>query len=175
VSLAVRVATAGDAGAIAQVHVRSWQAAYRGQLPDHVLDTLSVEQRQSMWRSLLVASSTGEQHIVVATVDEAVVGFVHGGRSRDADAGPHTAEVSSIYLAAEAWGLGAGRQLMASIVMWMAGAGYAEATLWVLASNERARRFYEAAAWWVDGTEKTETVAGVDVTELRYRRDLRPS
>jgi hypothetical protein len=39
-----------DADAIAPVHVRSWQAAYRGFMPDEVLDGLDVGRcTRSMW------------------------------------------------------------------------------------------------------------------------------
>ena len=43
----MREAILADAEAIATVHVRSWQAAYRGQLPDEYLDGLTVEDRLS--------------------------------------------------------------------------------------------------------------------------------
>ena len=41
----IRAAVAADARGIAEVHVRSWQAAYRGQIPDSVLAGLSVDAR----------------------------------------------------------------------------------------------------------------------------------
>jgi len=34
------------------VHVRSWQIAYRGHMPDEFLDSLDVEKRTNMWREL---------------------------------------------------------------------------------------------------------------------------
>jgi len=42
----IRPATPEDARAIAEVHVASWRYAYRGLLPDDVLDRLSVEERE---------------------------------------------------------------------------------------------------------------------------------
>jgi hypothetical protein len=47
----------------------------------------------------------------------------------------------------------------------------------VLETNERARRFYDAAGWTCDGAEKSEHVGGqaprgATVTETRYRRRL---
>ena len=51
----VRAATPADAAAIAGVHVRSWQAAYRGIVPDEVLDGLSLPDREQRWRSILRA------------------------------------------------------------------------------------------------------------------------
>ena len=49
----VRWATADDAAAIAAVHIASWRAAYRGLLPDAVLDSLSLEARTDHWREWL--------------------------------------------------------------------------------------------------------------------------
>ena len=46
----IRKATAQDACGIAFVHMRSWQVAYRGHMPDEFLDGL--EQRTNMWREL---------------------------------------------------------------------------------------------------------------------------
>jgi len=39
---AVRTATAADAASIAQIHVETWRVAYRGQIPDAVLNGLDV-------------------------------------------------------------------------------------------------------------------------------------
>ena len=44
-TLPVRAATPDDARGIAEVHVAGWRWAYRGQMPDALLDSLSVEDR----------------------------------------------------------------------------------------------------------------------------------
>ena len=46
--------------------------------------------------------------------------------------------------------------------------GFSEATLWVLAENPHARRFYEAAGWTLDGAVKEDTYFGVTIDEVRY-------
>jgi ribosomal protein S18 acetylase RimI-like enzyme len=71
-----------------------------------------------------------------------------------------------------AWGIGAGRQLMTAALDVLAAAGYRQATLWVLDSNWRARRFYHAGGWQADGTVKTDDTRGFPLTEVRYRRLL---
>jgi hypothetical protein len=48
----VRKAYAEDASGIAFIHVRSWQVAYRGHMPDEFLDGLDAEKRTNMWREL---------------------------------------------------------------------------------------------------------------------------
>jgi hypothetical protein len=55
--------------------------------------------------------------------------------------------------------------------------GYREVTLWVLDTDERARRFYEAGGWRTDGTSRTDESRGSAVVAVRYRyrRDDRRS
>ncbi|MGH9204942.1 MAG: GNAT family N-acetyltransferase, partial [Acidimicrobiales bacterium] len=45
----VRTAQAGDKQAVAGVHVRSWQAAYRGLMPDAYLDGLDPDDRAARY------------------------------------------------------------------------------------------------------------------------------
>jgi ribosomal protein S18 acetylase RimI-like enzyme len=176
----IRRATPGDETAVATVHVRSWQVAYRGLMPDEVLDGLSVERRADMWRAILEPGPGAARHIFLVAEagggerpdGNALCGFVHVGPARDADLGPETAELTSIYLLPEAWGRGAGRALMARAVDAMREAGYASAVLWVLVTNERARRFYDIAGWSADGTEKSEPFGPATLVEARYRRPL---
>ena len=44
----MRRAVEGDAAAIAAVHVRAWQVAYRGIVADAILDGLTVPDRERM-------------------------------------------------------------------------------------------------------------------------------
>jgi len=46
----IRSATVEDAIGIAEAHVASWQTAYRGLLPQALLDGLSVERRTTQWQ-----------------------------------------------------------------------------------------------------------------------------
>jgi ribosomal protein S18 acetylase RimI-like enzyme len=88
----------------------------------------------------------------------------------DAEAG--TGQVWGIYALREAWGTGVGRALLTTAVDALRDAGFRSATLWVLDSNARARRFYERAGFAPDGTTQPDTLAGVVITEVRYRRAL---
>ena len=49
--MTVRRAEPSDAGAIAEVRVSSWRSAYRGLLPDSLLDALSVPDIASRWKA----------------------------------------------------------------------------------------------------------------------------
>jgi RimJ/RimL family protein N-acetyltransferase len=81
-------------------------------------------------------------------------------------------EIRAIYLVPAAWGRGHGRDLMTAALADLAAAGYAEATLWVLDRNNRARRFYEAAGFRADGSVKEYNGIGFTLPEVRYRRQL---
>jgi len=48
-AVTVRHATVDDAPALGRVHVRAWQAAYRGQMPDDYLEGLRAEERAAGW------------------------------------------------------------------------------------------------------------------------------
>jgi GNAT superfamily N-acetyltransferase len=168
-TVAVRDAEPGDAATMAEVHVESWRGAYRGLMPQEVLDGLDVSARARLWTRIMERTDPARGAVLVAEDGAEVIGFAHVSPTRDADGDPsRTGEVGAIYLAPRAWGQGAGRVLMETAIARLAACGYADATLWVLDTNERARRFYAAAGWVFDGTSKTED----SLNEVRYRRSL---
>jgi GNAT superfamily N-acetyltransferase len=160
----VRVAQVADARAIALVHVRSWQAAYRGLLPQGYLDGLDPGQRSGRWELALGEADWPRQGVLVAEQAGKVVGFARICPARDDDQDPATVgELGAIYLLPRAWGAGLGRELIR------------QAVLWVLDTNERARRFYAADGWRPDGAVKQEELDGAAMREVRYWRQLTPA
>jgi GNAT superfamily N-acetyltransferase len=163
---------AEDADAIAGIHIRAWQAAYRGLVPDSYLDGQSVPERSLAWRAII----TGKPHRAWVVEHEArVAGFAAAGPSRDPDSPPGTAELAALYVDPPLVGTGLGRHLIGHVVEDLCDQGFHRATLWVLAANERARGFYERAGWAPDGTGKSEPVAGRPLDQVRYARALRPA
>jgi GNAT superfamily N-acetyltransferase len=157
----VRRAGPADARGIAEVHTRTWQAAYRHVFPADVLDTLDVEERVRGWLERIEADLA----VWVAETEDGIVGFVAAGPSRTEDG---FGELYAIYVLPEAWGGGAAPALMSAFKEWLAREGYTTAMLWVLADNPRARRFYEREGWRVDG-ERVDTIRGIEVEEALYR------
>jgi ribosomal protein S18 acetylase RimI-like enzyme len=167
--VSLRRATLDDAPGIANVHVKSWQEAYRARLPQAYLESLDVAARQRWWASEL-AVLPRDRSPWLAEIDGEVIGFVAAGPSRDETDPPTTGEVQAIYVLPDCWALGVGRNLLAHAERDLAAHGYTEATLWVLADNDRARRFYETAGWRLDeGAIKLDTIGGQEVSEVRYR------
>lgn len=159
-----------DAEEVERLRVAGWQAAYRGILPDDYLDRMRVDgERRRRHMISQAAAAQADAVESVAVQDRAIVGWVAGGRSRDADRpGPRQGEIYAMYVLPEWWGRGTGRLLMAHAVRTLTEAGLDDITLWVLAANQRARRFYEAAGFGPDGTQQLLDLGG-PVTEVRYR------
>ena len=163
----VRRAAAGDAAGIAAVHVASWQAAYRGLMPREVLDSLSVPARTERWAANLADTDAGVTTLV-AELDGEVIGFASVGPSRDEGA-EGTGELWALYLHPRHWDAGHGRVLHAHAVSALVASGVVDATLWVLTTNRRARRFYERHGWAADGAGRVAALGDVPLDETRYR------
>jgi len=166
----IRTAVAADARGIAEVHVRSWQAAYRGQIPAAVLAALSVDARAKWWEQTL---GNPANRVLVADADPRIVAFVNFGPLRDADAdGDSVGEVYAIYCLAEFWDRGIGRGLMKAALASLRDLDYAAVKVWVLDTNRRAITFYRKLGFSDDGAEKVEQREDYRIRELRYGRNL---
>lgn len=166
----IREATPDDAQAIAEVHVAAWRWAYRADLPADVLDVITVGARERDWSGWL--ASDDRSGTFVALRDDAVVGFCSFGASRDDDAADGTSEILTLYLLEDVVGRGIGRALFAAAIGRLREHGYRRATLWVMASNDRSRRFYERAGWSWDGTTSAHRFDCAHVPIVRYAADL---
>jgi ribosomal protein S18 acetylase RimI-like enzyme len=104
----------------------------------------------------------------VAREDQTTVGVVLAGEDpMDASLG----HVSRLHVAPERWGQGIATSLYDAAVDHLRTVGFAEATLWVLERNERARSWYERLGWECTGERKPVwPPAGID--DLRYRLAL---
>jgi GNAT superfamily N-acetyltransferase len=169
--LHVRAAGLDDAHAIASVQVNGWKAAYRGQMPQAFLDALDVAARAATWRHFL---GTAQRDVLVAEMPAGIVAFCSLAPSRDADADATTAELAAIYVLPEMWRRGIGAALIAEAFRIARDRRYEQMTLWVLESNNEARRFYERYSFTLDGALKDDNSWGDFVLrEVRYRAALK--
>jgi ribosomal protein S18 acetylase RimI-like enzyme len=164
--VSTRDAVPSDAPAIAHVHVETWRGAYAHAFPADYLAALDPARRARFWRETV---ERGDD-VLVAERDGRVVGFASVGPSPGDDGA--RGELYAIYVLPEAWGTGMGRELLTAAVDRLTARGFAEAILWVLEDNPRARRFYEAGGWRADGERRTETIGGIPAGEVRYGRVL---
>jgi ribosomal protein S18 acetylase RimI-like enzyme len=161
----IRDGVPADAPALARTHVDAWEAAYRGQIPDQAIEAMTVERREEMWGRHLADAS---RSTLVVEGGGRVVGFAMFGPAEDDVLAPETGEVYGIYLLPEAIGTGVGRDLFGRATERLRAAGFPDAVLWVLETNERARRFYEAAGWRWDGTTSEHRFDCAERPIVRY-------
>lgn len=167
----IRTVRPGDARPIAEAHVQSWQATYRGLLPDSYLQGLA-DNLQRRVDFIDNAIRNGNRDIRVAEHEGVVVGWSSFGPSRDTDVEPGTGELYSIYLVPAAWSAGIGRALWLASRQALEAAGFARVTLWALDGNSRAERFYRAAGFTPQSN--ASRVFGEDGTAFPVTRYLLP-
>lgn len=168
----IRAATPADVKAIAAVRVAAWLTAYRGLLPQPLLDRLDVpgeaEHRLRVW---------DEQHRdprvceLVAEMAGQVVGWAVAGPSRD-ETRPDDGELLGLYAHPQAWGAGVGHRLLEAVEEHLRAREYPRAYLWVLEGNTRAEGFYERHGWREDGTTQLDHRGGYALRERRRVRTL---
>jgi GNAT superfamily N-acetyltransferase len=139
----IRPAIPDDAEGIARVHVKGWQEAYVGHLPQHVLDRQSVPARLRMWQGLLQEAASSRWTFVAIDPNAGIVGFAGGVRAKPVMFGP-AFKVPVLYVLQSHLRRGLGRKLMHALGVAMAQHGSGPVALWSLASNQSARSFYEA-------------------------------
>jgi GNAT superfamily N-acetyltransferase len=161
---AIREASERDADGIARAHTSSWQASYRGILPDRILDRLDVGQRVETRRKILRDRSVFQ----LVAYDQShgdIVGFCDAGASRR-----HVSvagELYAIYLVQHAKRFGLGQEMLERVQAWLVAQGMRSMIVWVLENNHHARRFYEAMGGRSAGRLQS-SVGGFPVTELSY-------
>jgi len=168
----IRNAQPDDAHAIATVHVESWQTAYQELLPDSVLASLSVLDRERTWYKIL-HDPPPRTAVLLATSNVAVLGFVAVGPDQDTAAASGAGQLYAIYVRSDQRGRGIGTQLHNAAMDRLRTLGFTDATLWVLEGNERAIHFYRSNGWLADGAQQIDKgPQDVDLPELRLRRTL---
>jgi GNAT superfamily N-acetyltransferase len=165
----LRRAVPGDEHAVARVHVRSWQVAYRGLLPDDYLDRLAPADWAA--RYTFAEATAGLPRTTVVVGEDGICGFATTGSSRDPDA-EGAGELYAIYVHPDWWHRGVGRLLIGDVRSRLAEQRFSGAVLWVLMGNERAERFYRSDGWEPDGHRRLQDVHGITVDEIRYARSL---
>jgi GNAT superfamily N-acetyltransferase len=159
--ISIRAAVEADAGAIAHVHVESWQTTYAGIMPDAYLAGLDEVLRARLWSDWL----KGETVVFVAEWDGRVVGFAHGGANREQRA-ECDAELYAIYLLKDAQKRGIGAGLLRAMATALLERQFKSMTVWVLEQN-RSRSFYEKAGARLT-TSKVIDIGGAKLMEVAY-------
>jgi ribosomal protein S18 acetylase RimI-like enzyme len=166
-SIILKPAAGEDARAIAEINVAAWRAAFRGAMPDAILDGLSVDKREADFRKIVSPSAISPARTEVALESGKIVGFVVFGASRDEDASAGTGEIYAIYVREKCWGRGIGRLLLDHARVSLAASGSTSLTLWTLAGIERTIRFYRSSGFEADGATRIVERDGEKIEHIR--------
>ena len=165
----LRPAVPDDATPVARVHVRAWQVAYRGLIPDDHLRGMRPEDRAQRYN--FAACDPARPRTLVALEADTILGFATIAPARDADAAGQ-GELCALYVEPDCWGRGIGQALAAAARAGLYRQGFRKAVLWVVAGNARAQRFYRADGWSPDESRRAQQVWNVTLDTVRYNRVL---
>lgn len=143
-AIAVRAARAGDGITIGRIQAQAWRETYPGLLPASRIAAVDPVERGAMWTDAIARNTA--RGICIAEIGDRTVGFGACAHSRSVVLSQqgYRGEVTALYVLRAAQGKGAGRALMAALARRLIAEGDRTMALWVLATNGRARRFYEA-------------------------------
>lgn len=161
--IALRAGTVDDAEAVERIRVSGWRAAYRGVVPQRVLDTMPLDAAAIAHRR----DRLGRPGVttMLATLGGPAIGYVTCGPDRH---GARAGEVYALYVDPAHWSRGAGSLLLDAAVTALAGAGHTEIGLWVLEANQRAQAFYRRAGLADTGERHLFRTGGAELPEARY-------
>ncbi len=133
-TVTLRPASPRDADDVAEIWYLGWQDGHLGLVPQELVEIRTEESFRERAASR-IADTT------VATVDEAVAGFVMVVDD----------EVEQVYVSARHRGTGVAALLMAEAEGQVRANGHSNAWLAVVEGNARARSFYERSGWHDEG------------------------
>lgn len=161
----IRAARSEDAIEIGLVHYRAWMETYTGMLPDDFLSIRSPEQSAAMFQANQC------KDMVVAEVDEVIIGFCGWGAFRGDCGKENVGEIYGIYLLNEYKRMHLGQKMMAFAIAQLKADGYKKVGLWVLQGNTGAIHFYEKQGFQYSGIHKKVDLGSI-VSELLYTSEI---
>lgn len=165
--VSVRTANGDDVAEIARIQVLTWQTGYSRMLPPEVLQAATPELVTERWRAAVTQPPTPRHHVLVATEQEATVGFVAFGPSTDEDADDSIAEIATM-LVEPRWGRrGHGSRMLAATVEHLRQDDFRATRTWLLDRDAASTSFYESAGWQRDGVARTLAAGAQELREIR--------
>ena len=165
-SIIIRKVLPDDSYEYAALHVNCWKDAYKGIIPDDYLEKMVKELDQQVDSCRKMLSNPGDMEFYCAMLSDDMIGRLIFNKSRDEDK-PDAGEISAIYLLAEHWGRGYGKQMMDFALNELYRKEFQETITWVLEENKRARLFYEKCGFIQDGI-KRDIEIGETLKSIRY-------
>ncbi len=168
----IRKATKDNAPKLAEIVAYSWQTAYKGVLPDEVIDEEHTKKRIEKLTKYFIKSITNNWcDDFIVNENDVDIGCLSFGLSRDSDKDEYTGELIGLYILGEKRNKGYGCKCLSFVDELSKAKGYTKIILWVLQKNKSAIRFYERYGYTFMGTSRTVNL-GEELIEIRLEKIL---
>lgn len=149
-----------DAAELADVHRVVWRYTYAGIIPGVQLERMISHRGPRWWERM---HGRGMKALVL-THGPGLAGYATFGRPRVSVRG---GEIYELYVRPEMHGLGFGRRLFGESRRQLASHGLRKLTVWALAENEIACRFYRAVGG-VEAGRSLDRMCGVPLQKVAF-------
>lgn len=159
-SIEISSAINEDSEILANIMIYAWRSAFRGILPDTIIEQYTHTEACKAMFSQIVTSGQGTMYL--AKMDLQPMGLLYWLPESE-----EAARIEALLTIPEAWGHGIGAALICKALADVRSLGYTSIHVWPFAENFRARRFYEKWGFAPTGESRTS-----DALELKYTRSL---
>ncbi|HEY9226986.1 MAG TPA: N-acetyltransferase [Gemmatimonadaceae bacterium] len=166
--LKLRTGSLDDVERIAKLQLASWRVTYAAELSRALLENQDVADWADDWRRCMAAG----ERVILAEDGDALAGFVACGPARGATTADAEWEIYNIHVAPDLHGRGIGGKLLEAAAALGREYGARQLVLWVVETNQTARRFYESKGMRWDGGAQDAPMETEMLHEVRYRRVL---
>jgi L-amino acid N-acyltransferase YncA len=166
-TITIRPAVPADAPDMAEVHMRSWEVAYKDIIPAEYIREKNAT-RPAMWQNSL---AEGKYPHMVIQKNGKTVGNMCVAPPQDDDVDENVYELHGIYLHPDYYRQKIGTQAMEFAYDIARNLGKTVMTVWVFADTTNSIKFYEKCGFIPDGKTKILD-CGKPLTAIRMRKDL---
>ncbi|WP_117211453.1 GNAT family N-acetyltransferase [Allorhizocola rhizosphaerae] len=153
----IRPGTAADVDPVGELHTLIRNETYKD-----IISGYRAESTTAFWRQRFPVEAGTHRLLIAHADDGSLLGFVYVGEG----------VLQAIHVHPDWHGRGVGQALIQAGRKTLAELGFRFASLWVIAGNERACRFYERDGWRLSGLVRDGEMGGVSWPQLEYVREL---
>lgn len=143
----------------------TWQCTYKDILPDDFLAAIP----ENAWEKRF--NRDGRYNLIFIDDDGKIRGVVSYGNPRDTEMRDY-GELMALYVEPNFQRHNVGKTLLNAAENELKKMGYSKFYLWCLASNEKAKGFYEHFGWHNTTKEKLIEIAGKEYKCLLYQKKI---
>lgn len=166
--ISIRLANSFDASDMAEIHMRSWEVAYKDIISAEYIREKNIT-RLELWQRII--TDDNNIHYVIQ-MDKKTVGIMTVVPTpQDNDANHDTCELEGIYLHSDYYRMGIGTQAMEFAFKLARQWNKTIMTLWVFKDNKNSIKFYEKCGFKSDAKTKSYQM-GKPIDCIRMRKNL---